>query len=158
MKKQVAKVSKIIHAPVAKIYEVIADYRTKHPRILPKPYFLSLDVEEGGFGAGTIVNFQMRILGQTRSFRSLITEPEPGRVLLETDLSSGVATRFDFMPLDNDQHSRVMITTELENVGTVEGVVAKLMLQKIYRQELALLARFAEGNATFIQSASTSSK
>jgi hypothetical protein len=100
----------------------------------------------------------MRILGQTRSFRSLITEPEPGRVLLETDLSSGVATRFDFMPLDNDQHSRVMITTELENVGTVEGVVAKLMLQKIYRQELALLARFAEGNATFIQSASTSSK
>ena len=99
MKHQIAKATKIIHAPAATIYEIIADYRTGHPRILPKPYFLSLAVEEGGFGVGTIVNFQMRILGRTQSFHSLITEPEPGRALLEEDLNSGVATRFDVTPL-----------------------------------------------------------
>lgn len=94
MKSQIATATKIIHAPAEMIYEILADYRTSHPRILPKPYFLSMDVEEGGFGAGTIVNFKMRILGQTRAFRTLITEPEPGRVLLETDLASDIATKF----------------------------------------------------------------
>ena len=57
MKLQIATASKQIHAPAEVIYEILADYRSKHPLILPKPYFLYLDVEEGGAGAGTIVNF-----------------------------------------------------------------------------------------------------
>jgi hypothetical protein len=73
MNPQIATATKIINAPAERIYEILADYRNNHPRILPRHYFLSLDVEAGGFGAGTIVNFKMRILGQTRSFRSLIT-------------------------------------------------------------------------------------
>lgn len=146
MKPQIAKATKMIGAPAASIYEIIADYRTKHPRILPKPYFLSLEVEEGGFGAGTIVNFKMRLLGQTQSFRSLITEPEPGRVLLEEDLSSGVSTRFDVIALE-DRRSQVTISTELKNRGLVEGYIAKLLLQKIYRQELELLSSLAKSGS-----------
>ena len=30
------------------------DYRTGHPRILPKPYFSGLEVLSGGYGAGTV--------------------------------------------------------------------------------------------------------
>jgi hypothetical protein len=105
-----------------------------------------LEVEEGGFGAGTIVNFKMRLLGQTQSFRSLITEPEPGRVLLEDDLSSGVSTRFDVIALE-DGRSQVTISTELKNRGLVEGYIAKLLLQKIYRQELELLSDLAKSGS-----------
>ncbi|HSL31351.1 MAG TPA: SRPBCC family protein [Anaerolineales bacterium] len=152
MKSKFAEATRIVHAPAAGVYEIIADYRTQHPRILPKPYFLSLDVEEGGFGAGTIVNFKMRLLGKTQSFRSLITEPEPGKTLLETDLSSGVVTRFDVLPLENGEQTQVTITTELRNRGGVESLVAKLLLQKIYHQELELLAKLAEGPAKLIQS------
>lgn len=140
MQRQIATASKHIHAPAEVIYEILADYRTSHPLILPKPYFLSLDVEEGGVGEGTIVNFQMRALGRTQSFRSLITEPVPGRTLLETDLNSGIATRFDLSPLEKDTHTKVTISTELRNRGAVEGLIAKLLLQKIYRQELERLA------------------
>ncbi len=140
MKLQIATASKQIHAPAEVIYEILADYRTRHPLILPKPYFLSLDVEEGGVGAGTIVNFKMRVLGRTQSFRSLITEPVPGRTLLETDLNSGIATRFDLSPLEKDARTKVTISTELRNRGAVEGLIAKLLLQKIYRQELERLA------------------
>jgi hypothetical protein len=126
MKTQIAKASKAIHAPAGRVYEIIADYGAKHPLIPPKPYFLSLDVEEGGMGEGTIVQFKMRLLGQTRS--SLITEPEPvdsaqgkpGRVLLETDISSGVATRFHVTPAGRDR-AEVTISTELKRVGFVEG-------------------------------------
>lgn len=150
MKHQIAKATKIIRAPAESIYEIIADYRTGHPRILPKPYFLSLAVEEGGFGAGTIVNFQMRILGRTQSFRSLITEPEPGRALLEEDLNSGVATSFDVTPLEEGR-ARVTISTELKNRGLVESYIAKVLLQNIYRQELELLATVAENQVAPIQ-------
>ena len=152
MKIQVATATKVIHATAASVYEIIADYRTKHLRILPKPYFLTLDVEEGGYGEGTIVNFTMRILGQTQSFRSLITEPEPGHVLLETDINSGVATRFQVVPEDKGT-TQVNISTELKNRGMVEGFIAKQMLKKIYRQELELLAHLAEDQASVVPSA-----
>lgn len=147
MKRQIASASRIIRAPAAAVYEIIADYRTTHPLILPKPYFLSLDVEEGGYGAGTIVNFSMRLLGQTRAFRSLITEPEPGRLLLEMDLNSGVTTRFDVVPFEDPDRTLVTISTELRNRPAVEAFMAKLMLQRIYRRELHLLARLAEARA-----------
>ena len=146
MKSQVATASRVINAPVQIIYNIIADYRNSHPAILPKPYFLSLDVEEGGVGEGTIVRFRMRVLGQTQSFRALITEPEPGRVLQETDMDTHVPTTFTVLPLGHESHTKVTIRTELKNRGFVEGQVAKLLLQNIYVKELRLLAEIAENS------------
>jgi Polyketide cyclase / dehydrase and lipid transport len=147
MKRQRATASRTIAAPAAEIYQIIADYRTLHPLILPKSHFLFLHVEEGGFGAGTIVSFAMRILGKTQIFRSLITEPEPGRVLLETDLNSSVSTRFSLLPLSGEDRTQVTIATELKNRSVIEGSVAKFLLQRIYQQELELLAELAEDHA-----------
>lgn len=153
MNSQTVIASDTIHAPAEVIYEVIADYRTKHPLILPKPYFLSLEVEEGGIGEGTIVNFKMRVLGRTQSFRSLITEPVPGHTLLETDLHSGVSTRFHLSPLENGKHTRVTISTELQNQGLVERLIAKFLLQRIYHQELKRLAFLTNPHTGIVQSA-----
>ena len=153
MKRRIATATKIIDAPAEVIYAILSDYRAKHPLILPKPYFLSLDVEEGGTGEGTIVNFKMRLLGRTQSFRSLITEPVPGRALLETDLNSGIITRFDLSPLENGQRTQVTISTELQNRGVVESFIAKLLLQKIYRQELKRLAFIADQQTGVVLSA-----
>ena len=147
MRTQTATASALIHAPAEQVYKIIADYRNTHPRILPKPYFLSLDVEEGGYGAGTIVNFSMRLFGRTQSFRSLITEPEPGRQLVETDIRSGTPTSFQVIPSEDASMSRVTISTELTRRNFIEALLAKPVLQKIYRQELELLARLAENPA-----------
>jgi hypothetical protein len=123
-----------------------------HPLILPKPYFLDLDVEEGGFGEGTIVNFGMRILGRTQTFRSLITEPEPGRVLVETDLASGVATSFVVSPLQSGGRSQVAISTELKSRNLLEIFLAKRMLEMIYARELNLLAQVAREHSALMAS------
>lgn len=147
MKTQTATASRDIHASADQVYRIIADYRNTHPLILPKGYFLSLDVEEGGFGAGTIVNFAMRILGRTQSFRSLITEPEPGRLLVETDIQSEIPTSFHVEPAGDSSTTRVTISTQLKGRSWIEGLLAKPTLQKIYRQELELLARLAEDPA-----------
>lgn len=147
MKTQVASATKIIPAPAELIYKMIADYRNSHPLILPKKYFHSLEVEEGGFGEGTLVRFQMRLLGQTRSFRALITEPEPGYILQETDLASGVVTWFRVSPADSHDCSEVTITTEMDVPGLVQAFAARIMLEKVYREELDLLASLAESQS-----------
>ena len=144
MKAQIATATKIINAPTETVYNILADYRNGHPLILPKEYFLSLEVEEGGSGAGTIINFKMRLLGQTQFFRSLITEPEPGRMLVETDIKSEIPTSFHVTPLGNDHQTQLTIATELKVQNILEGFIAKYLLQKVYRQELELVADLAE--------------
>ena len=154
MKPQIATASKVFNILAEEIYNIIADYHNGHPHILPKQYFLSLEVEEGGFGEGTIVLFQMRLLGQTQSFRSLITEPDPGRLVVETDIKSGIPTSFIVEPAGDGQ-TRVTISTELKGRSAVEGWIAKVILQNVYRQELELLGEFAERHRTSMDPAQT---
>ena len=156
MKPQIATATKIINAPAEIIYNIIADFRNQHAHILPKQYFQALEVEEGGFGTGTITRFQMRLLGQTKNFRTLITEPEPGRVLIETDIQSGTPTTFTVTPLADENRTQVKISTELKSESVAENFIGKFMLQKVYRAELNLLARFAEKHASFAHSTSAS--
>ena len=113
-----------IPTPAERVYAIIADYRDGHPHILPKPYFVSLSVDQGGVGAGTVITFQMRVMGQLRTFHAAITEPEPGRVV-ETDLYVGTVTTFTVEPRDGGQHAHVTITTDLRVrdgvLGGLEG-------------------------------------
>ena len=147
MKPKPVTATAVIDAPAAIIYGIIADYRDGHPRILPKPYFTSLDVETGGVGAGTVIRVTMHVLGSTRSFRAEITEPEPGRVLVERDLESGTVTTFKVEPLDGVAKTRVTFETELGSrggiVGWLEGLLTPSLLKPIYAQELELLRQLA---------------
>jgi len=147
MKAQIASATKIINAPTEVVYNILADYRTGHPLILPKEYFLSMNVEEGGLGVGTIVNFEMRLLGQTKSFHYLITEPEPGRLLVETDIASGIATSFHTIPHETGHQTQLTITTVLKGQNIVEDFIAKYLLEKVYRKELGLVADLAEARS-----------
>ena len=144
MKTLIVSASKIIHAPANVLYRIIADYQNGHASILPKSYFSSLEVEEGGYGEGTIIRYQMRVLGQTQTFRALITEPDPGCTLLETDLESNTATSFTVWSLGNENQARVTIMTVLKNRPFVEGFLAKILLTNVYRQELELLSKIAK--------------
>lgn len=143
--------SKAIDAPAKRIYDIIADYRNGHPTILPKPYFLSLNVEKGGYGEGTMINFQMKLFGQVRTSRAQISEPEPGRILQELDPEGTVKTLFTVDPMDGGAHTHVTITTELKTrpgvAGKLEGYLAKMMLKRVYAEELELLANRATSGA-----------
>ena len=139
--------SKIIPAPVEQVYALVADYNEGHPRILPQPYFESLRVEKGGVGEGTVIQFWMRVMGRRQNFRAAISEPEPGRVLIETDLDTGNETIFTFDPQPDQASTLVTITTKMEGRqgfgGRFETWLAKRLLAPIYEKELALLAAVA---------------
>lgn len=135
-------VSANINAPAKKVYPVLADYVNHHPHILPKAYFTGLEVEEGGLGEGTVFKSGMKVMGKEQSFRMRVTEPEPGRVMAETDLDNGLVTKFIVEPRGNGQ-SEVTFDTTFEPSpglkGWLERLTAPVFLRRVYRVELQQL-------------------
>jgi hypothetical protein len=141
--------SAVIPARRERVYALIANYHDGHPRIVPKQ-FSGLVVEQGGTGAGTVIRFQMSTFGRKQTFRAAVTEPEPGRVLVETDLdANGAVTTFTVDQGPAPADSRVTISTELKVrsgfLGMIEKSLSTLLLRPMYVRELENLARVATG-------------
>jgi hypothetical protein len=136
----------VINATPEAVYAVLRDYEQHHPRILPQQNFSDLRVEEGGQGAGTVFRVRSRVMGTERAFHMRVTEPEPGRVLVERDIPTDLVTTFTVTPLNEGQQARVTIATEWEAsrglVGLIERVATPRMLRQIYEAELALLEAY----------------
>lgn len=136
----------VVDAPPAVVYALIADYRHGHPRIVPPEYFQDIVVERGGVGAGTVIHFQARFFGVTRTLRAEVTEPSPGSVLVETDPGTGVRTTFTVEARDEGRAAHVSIATEFPARGLrgrLEAMFARRLLPKVYALELENLARVA---------------
>jgi Polyketide cyclase / dehydrase and lipid transport len=140
--------SRVVRAPAARVYAILADYREGHPRILPPRYFGSLEVLAGGVGAGTEIRFHMRALGTRRTLRAVITEPDPGHILLETDPESGTVTTFTVEPDAPSQQASVTIATGLPVRPGLRGILERWLaarfLRRVYADELQRLASVAE--------------
>jgi hypothetical protein len=148
-----AKAAAILDARPEDVYATIADYRQGHPNILPKEMY-DLQVEQGGYGAGTIIRFKSRILGVEQSFHHRVTEPEPGKVLVEQDIDSvqQESNTFTVIPLEQGRKSHVEIATTMNASpglkGFVERIVFLLVLPPIYRKELKQLEAVAQKRGT----------
>jgi hypothetical protein len=134
MEKVRTEVSATIDAPPAEVYAVFADYRGSHPQVLPKPYFGDLVVEKGGTGAGTVFRTSLTVMGKTIDYYMQVTEPEPGRVLMEKDEKLGVETSFIIDPLDAGKRSRVTIATDWTPSKGIMGWLEKMTTPRLMRQ------------------------
>src|SRR5215469_4716601 len=138
-----------IDAPPSRVYSIVADYNQHHPKILPPEYFKSIRVEEGGVGAGTRLTVTMRVLGTTQAFQHTISEPEPGRVLVESDAEGYSVTTFVVDPVDSGRASVLSITTEFTPrrgafAGRIERYLTRRILSRIYEKELSLISAYAK--------------
>lgn len=135
--------------PAEVAYRVLADYRERHPAILPFA-FANYILEEGGIGAGTVVRFDLKAGGRTTHHRSRIDEPVPGHVLTETDLDTDAVTRFEVTPLIAGCVVRIttIFNASPGPMGWMERMLAPRMLRRIYDEELENLERHAAALAT----------
>jgi hypothetical protein len=129
-----------VNAPAAAVYRMIADYNEGHPRIIPQKYFRNMRVEKGGYGEGTIVQFDMISFGRTQKARGHITEPEPGRVLVESYPDMDIVTTFTVEPIDGGA-SRVTIASDVPVKSGVRGWIERKVfpgyLKKVFAEEIA---------------------
>jgi hypothetical protein len=133
-----------VGAPAPTVYGYIADYREHHPRFLP-PAFSNFEIESGGVGTGTIVRFDLTAGGRTRLNRQQVAEPEPGRVLTESDTASSSVTTFTVTP-DGD-NCTVQINSRWNGAGGIGGLFERLfapsVLRRILTDELTRLDAYA---------------
>lgn len=138
-----------VGAPAPEVYGYIADHREHHQHFLP-PAFSDFHVESGGVGAGTITRFKMTAGGRTRELRTEVTEPEPGRVLIESDTLSSSVTTWTVTPEGND--CQVQICTTWQGAGGVGGFFERMfaprVLRGIYADELGRLDTYAREHRT----------
>lgn len=140
-----------IGAPAKIAYDIIADYRHGHTLIIPPKVFQNLQVTSGGFGAGTTICFDVRAFGSTKTLHATVTEPTPGRVLVETDLDAGVVTSFTVEPAADGRECDVTITTDFRGrdglLGTIEQGLAKPFLRRAFAAELDRLDAVSRSRA-----------
>ena len=131
-----------IGAPAEAVYRYIADHREHHPHFLPDA-FSDFEVEAGGVGAGTVTRFKFTAGGRTRDYRMEVTEPEPGRVMTESDSGSSLVTTWTVTP--ESPGSRVRIATTWEGAGGIGGFFERTFAPKgLNRIHDAVLARLAD--------------
>jgi uncharacterized protein YndB with AHSA1/START domain len=133
-----------VEAPAETVYGYIADMREHHPHFLP-PAFSDFRVESGGVGAGTVTRFTMTAGGRTREYQMKVAEPEPGRVLTESDTNSSMVTTSTVSPQGGA--SLVQISTTWDGAhgigGFFERMFAPRVMRAIYADELERLDAYA---------------
>ncbi len=138
---------RLVDAPADVVYRCIADYQRHHrPGGFLPPAFSDLRIERGGVGAGTVITFKTTLAGRTRTLTQEVSEPEPGRVLVEANATS--RTTFTVDPIG--RQARVRFDTVLDVRG-LEGILTRLfaprVLQPLYADELRRLERHAQSLA-----------
>jgi uncharacterized protein YndB with AHSA1/START domain len=135
---------RVVEAPAETVYGYIADMREHHPRFLP-PAFSDFRVESGGVGAGTVTRFKVTAGGRTREYQMKVAEPEPGRVLTESDTNSSMVTTSTVSPQGGT--SLVQISTTWDGAhgigGFFERMFAPRVMRAIYADELNRLDAYA---------------
>lgn len=143
--------SQVIDATPEEIHAVVADYRVGHPAILPKPYFSDLTIEQGGFGAGTVIRFYVQVMGRKYPYHQRVTEPVPGRKIVETDIETGQFSSFTFEPV-NARQTRVTIQIDTPASPGLMGVLERLTQAAFSRRllniELQQLANYVKSQRT----------
>jgi uncharacterized protein YndB with AHSA1/START domain len=138
---------RMIDAPAEIVYGYVADMR-QHQQFLP-PAFSEFEVESGGVGAGTVTRFRVTTGGRSRHYRMQVAEPEPGRVLTESDMDSSLVTTFTVEP--REERCLVKISTGWQGAGGVGGFFERLfaprVLRRIYADELERLNEYARQHA-----------
>ena len=137
--------SAVIDASPEDIYAVFSDYEVAHKAILPKPYFAEMVVLAGGQGAGTVVDVYMDVFGSKKTYHLSVTEPEPGRLLVETDYKTGERTHFIMEPL-SDRKTKVTIDSKFATspgfAGKMERLITPPVSRYIFKKELENLAAY----------------
>ena len=131
-------------APADVVYGYLADMRDHHPKFLP-PAFSDFQVESGGVGAGTVIRYKLTAGGRTREFRTKVAEPEPGKILTESDTRSSSVTTFTVSP--RGAASLVQISSAWDGAGGIGGLFERMfaprVMRAIYLDELSRLGAYA---------------
>ncbi|GCE48771.1 uncharacterized protein YndB with AHSA1/START domain [Thermosporothrix hazakensis] len=142
---------RVYNARPEDIYEVLTDYKTKRPLILP-PNYEDYKVVEGGKGEGTVVDYRFHAAQRERSYHISVNEVVKGKVLQEKDANSSFVTTWTLTPEGEGAQTRVSVASEWQGGegvgGFFERTFAPLGLRRVYGQMLDMLGYVVQKDGT----------
>src|SRR3954449_10648989 len=111
------ELERTIDAPIERVWALLRDYRLARPRLLSE-HFSDYAAHDGGEGAGTVLEYQLRV-GRHHG-RHLITvqEPAPGRMLRERDRASAWLSTWTLTPGGEGERTLVRLPIALREPQT----------------------------------------
>jgi hypothetical protein len=120
------------------VWQLVADYANGRPKILPEA-FQDYRLEAGGMGAGTVVAYTLHAAKRERPYRLEVSEPQPGRVLEESDTTSSFTQTWTVEPAETGG-TRLSLACSWSGAGGVggffEGIFAPKGVARLYEQIL----------------------
>lgn len=136
-----AVAERTVPAPPDRVFEVLADYATTRPHLLPGAYS-DYRVESGGAGEGTVFTYRLSARGRERTYRMRVTETEAGRRIVEADQNSSLVTTWTLVPENGE--TQVAVETTWQGAGGIggffEGLFAPGGVRRLHEQVLDNLA------------------
>jgi hypothetical protein len=143
-----AQAASLIDARPADVYAVLADYQRHHPHIMPPSLFSNLEVESGGVGAGTVFHITLRLAGKRQRLHMRVGEPEPGSMLTETNLDTGVVTEFSVASTNGETPTIARISQRWDPGGGLKAMIDRLatplLLRWIFTKQLRQLGQYMQ--------------
>jgi hypothetical protein len=136
--------SRVIPATPTQVFNLLADYRDGHWRVLP-PAFTDYRVLEGGYGEGTRIAFRLKLGGRSRPTEGVVTVPDPGRVIVETYPREEMVTTFTIDAEGGGTKLTIAtsVPTRTRFTAPLERFILRRSLEPIYKEEFGLIAEVA---------------
>src|SRR6266508_669570 len=142
-------VERKIPAPRERVHQVLADFVTGRPEILPPSNYREYRVLRGGRGAGTQVSYRLRAGGRERSYDVEVSEPSPGATLVERDRNSSLVTTWTLVPTTDGTATNLKLSTAWQGGGGIRGFFERTFAPKgLRRIYVVMVARPTEKVST----------
>jgi uncharacterized protein YndB with AHSA1/START domain len=143
------EVERTVDAPIQRVWTVLRDFVAARPRMLTA-HFADYAVQGGGQGAGTVIDFRLRVGRRERRYLVRVEEPTPGRQLRERDHHSRLVITWTLTPGGEGERTVVRLAVTLRDPqvsGWLARRRARRALRRLYGQLLKHLDRYLTGYA-----------
>ena len=126
------EVERTVDAPMERVWALLRDYRVARPRLLTE-HFSDYAVQERGEGAGTVIEYQLRVGRHQRHYVIAVQEPVPGRMLRERDRTSALVSTWTLTPGGEGERTVVRLAVALRDPQT-RGWLARVRARRALRR------------------------
>jgi uncharacterized protein YndB with AHSA1/START domain len=132
------EVERTVDAPMERVWALLRDYRVARPRLLTE-HFSDYAVQERAQGAGTVIEYQLRVGRHQGRHVIAVQEPVPGRMLRERDRTSALVSTWTLTPGGDGERTVVRLAIQLRDpqiCGWLARVRARRALRRLCGQLL----------------------
>jgi uncharacterized protein YndB with AHSA1/START domain len=126
------EVERTVDAPMERVWALLRDYRVARPRWLTER-FSDYAVQERPEGAGTVIEYQLRVGRHQRRHVIAVQEPVPGRMLRERDRTSAFVSTWTLTPGGEGERTVVRLAVALRDPQT-SGWLARVRARRAVRR------------------------